>query len=1203
MQVTIGTVLKDRFVLETLVAGGDKGGMGVVFKALDRIKQEAQDRNPYVAIKVLNEDFKHHPDSMIALQREARRAQTLAHPNIITVYDFDRDGDTVYMAMELLSGSPLDAVIRTNRDSGGLPVKEALQIITQLGRGLSYAHANNIVHSDFKPSNAFLTKEGVVKVLDFGIARATKLPDGEKTRFDAGSLGAMTLPYASCEQLERQDPDPSDDVYALSIVSYELLTGRHPFERPDPNKPGKVLRTDAVSARSARMKPTPAPIAGLSRAQWRTLQRGLSFSRADRPRTAAEFLEGMTPRKVATGTLVAAVAAGVLLLITTTLLVSSYVQKSRLEALTQRLQSSDPAQIAAALQSLQKYSPDQRAQVLRNDAVQGSLLNYYIQRAHEQFNVEAARYDYAGAITTLKQAQGLSRAYEDSRQLNDALDKVESDRKAEILKQAAAFESELNQGVLIASQGPQNVRSTLANIRQLDPNYPLLNDKRLPIAFANQVRSNIDGGQLAVAAALLAAGLQFSPNDSGLLDLQDRITRQQSSAQLSAQTDELEQAVRPLGQPRATLADFRAKLPQLRSLRRAQPNSAVLGAAQDQLGHLIDPIVSSAVAQRQVSEAQTTVDEFADLLPAAVLARQRTQIANVTGNTQARDDTATQLRAKIEKETASPQSDQASVSTLQRDLQDLQALAGASDPGIAQARDRVSQAYLNDSRGLLATAHFTESQHLLDLAKQFGLPADTYQSQSAALSQARAQADADSRARANAAQLTVAKQRALDEAAADHIDDAQARIAELKKSLPATDPFLTTDAPLALAEAYLARARHAAQLVRFDQALQYAQQALQMAPNLPDIQAQVQLFQSARDLAQELESTRDFRSVATQLDQVREAERNRAHHAIAVGLLRLVAERLNRLDAQDPKQAATLRASAAPYFPNLSRAVASPANQSQAQNVAPSAQPAPVAPTETAPAPVPQPPVKQASPPKPQRQPSSSNSTVASTGQESATQTPTPATPAMATAPAGPCNAISPGSATLTFCRDALSKGGRGPEMVLIPAGLELGTYAMMRDEASVGDYTLYCTSTKACSPVSGSDPDSPIVNVSYDSVQKYATWLSQSTGAKYRLPTQREWLRAAGRNMTDPDANCVVPGRDPRGTALRPTTAGQGNAFGMRNVVGNAQEWVTTANGGLRAFGGAIGDPMYTCQTEFSRPSNGEPDARTGFRLLREMQ
>ncbi|HWW21101.1 MAG TPA: serine/threonine-protein kinase [Steroidobacteraceae bacterium] len=797
-QVTVGTVLKDRFVLETLVAGGDKGGMGVVFKALDRIKQEAQDRNPYVAIKVLNEDFKQHPDSMMALQREARRAQTLAHPNIITVYDFDRDGDTVYMAMELLIGSSLDEVIRTHRDRGGLPVKDALQIITQLGRGLSYAHANNIVHSDFKPSNAFMTKDGVVKVLDFGIARATKLPDGEKTRFDAGSLGAMTLPYASCEQLERQDPDPSDDVYALSIVSYELLTGRHPFERPDPDKPGKLLRTDSITARNGKMKPAPAPIPGLSRAQGRTLQRGLSFRRAGRPRNAAEFLEGMTPRKVPVGALIAAIAAGVLLLVTTTLLVSSYVQKSRLQALTQKLESNDPAVIAAALQSLQKYPPDERAPVLLNDAVQGNLINYYIQRAHEQFNVEAARYDYAGALATLKEAQGLSKVYEDSRQLNDALDKLESDRKAEILKQAQAIDSELSQVMLIASQGAQNVRSTLAIIRQLDPNHPLLNDKRVPIAFANQVRSNMDAEHLAVAAALLAAGLQFAPNDPGLLDLQDRVTRQQNSAQLSVQAGELEQAVGPLAQPGSTLADFRSKRAQLQSLQQAQPNSPVLASAQDRLSSLIDPIVSDAVARSQVTDAQATLNEFADLLPAAVLAKERSQIASVTGNTQPREDTTAQLRAKIEREAANPKSDEASVSGLQRDLQDLQGLAGASDPGIAEVRSRVSQAYLADSRRMLGKAHFTEAQHLLDLARQFGLPADAYQTQSSALTQARAQAEAENRANENAARLSAAKQRVLDEATADHIDVAQTQFAELKKSLPATDPFVTTDAPRAI---------------------------------------------------------------------------------------------------------------------------------------------------------------------------------------------------------------------------------------------------------------------------------------------------------------------------------------------------------------------------------------------------------------------
>jgi len=269
-QLSLGSVLKGRFVLESIVAGGDKGGMGVVYKARDLIKEEAQDRNPFVAIKVLNEDFKRHPDSMKALQRESRKAQTLSHPNIINVHDFDRDGGNVFMAMELLEGSPLNDVIRTAREQGGLPPREALRMIDSLGRALGHAHAKGIVHSDFKPSNAFLTHEGTVKVLDFGIARAAKVGGaggGDKTLFDAGTLGALTMPYASCEQIEGKDPDPSDDVYALAVVSYELLTGKHPFERSLPDKPGQVERCDAVTARTARL--TPKPVSGARcRAGW-----------------------------------------------------------------------------------------------------------------------------------------------------------------------------------------------------------------------------------------------------------------------------------------------------------------------------------------------------------------------------------------------------------------------------------------------------------------------------------------------------------------------------------------------------------------------------------------------------------------------------------------------------------------------------------------------------------------------------------------------------------------------------------------------------------------------------------------------------------------------------------------------------------------------------------------------------------------------
>ena len=107
-----GSVVKDRFVLEEELG---RGGMGIVFKARDLRKEEAQDRNPWVALKVLNDEFRRHPESLKALQRESRKAQHLAHANVVSVYDFDRDGGNVFMVMELLEGESLDASSATTK--------------------------------------------------------------------------------------------------------------------------------------------------------------------------------------------------------------------------------------------------------------------------------------------------------------------------------------------------------------------------------------------------------------------------------------------------------------------------------------------------------------------------------------------------------------------------------------------------------------------------------------------------------------------------------------------------------------------------------------------------------------------------------------------------------------------------------------------------------------------------------------------------------------------------------------------------------------------------------------------------------------------------------------------------------------------------------------------------------------------------------
>ncbi|MCW8988392.1 MAG: serine/threonine protein kinase, partial [Gammaproteobacteria bacterium] len=226
-------ILKDRFLLEKVLG---VGGMGIVYKAKDRLKVEAQDRDPYVAIKVLSEEFKSHPEAFISLQRESRKSQRIAHPNTVKVYDFDRDGDTVFMTMEYMDGKPLDQLIRQYKATG-LPRDDGWEIIDGMCSALIHAHAENIVHSDFKPGNVFITGNSMAKIFDFGIARAVANVDGletktgDKTVFDAGNLGALTPAYASLEMLEGKTPDVRDDIYALGCVIYEILTGEHPYNK------------------------------------------------------------------------------------------------------------------------------------------------------------------------------------------------------------------------------------------------------------------------------------------------------------------------------------------------------------------------------------------------------------------------------------------------------------------------------------------------------------------------------------------------------------------------------------------------------------------------------------------------------------------------------------------------------------------------------------------------------------------------------------------------------------------------------------------------------------------------------------------------------------------------------------------------------------------------------------------------------------
>jgi serine/threonine protein kinase len=297
--VRVGTVLKDRFLLEKEIA---RGGMGVVYLARDLLKERYQDRHPYIAVKVLTEQYKTHPDAFISLQREAGKAQKLAHPNICTVYDFDHDDDVVFMTMEHLEGQTLDKFIMAHANTASL--KTCFDIIASMCKGLSFAHSKGIVHSDFKPGNVMVMPDGSVKILDFGIASISAQHERhtqEATLFDPSRrLGALTPAYASCEMIEGQEPDPRDDIYAISCVAYELLSGRHPFKR-----------VQSTVARDGRLKPM--PIKGLNKKQWKALQHGLAFERKARTPSIEQFMSELTANASARNPIAIIALASILL--------------------------------------------------------------------------------------------------------------------------------------------------------------------------------------------------------------------------------------------------------------------------------------------------------------------------------------------------------------------------------------------------------------------------------------------------------------------------------------------------------------------------------------------------------------------------------------------------------------------------------------------------------------------------------------------------------------------------------------------------------------------------------------------------------------------------------------------------------------------------------------------------------------------------
>lgn len=347
----VGMIVRERFVLVEQLGSG---GMGQVFKARDLRREEAQDRHPFIALKVLNKEVSAHPASFMALQREARRAGMLAHPNVVTVYDFDRDGERIYMTMEYLEGRGLDALIR-DECSVGLPLAKAWPIIHGIALALEYGHQKRIVHSDLKPGNIFICGDGTVKVLDFGIARLIHSTETktEETLFDPMlQLRGLTPAYASLEMWNREAPDPRDDVYALACVTYELLSGRHPFDR----RSAKVALERHL---------VPQRIETLTRAQWDSVRKGLALRREQRSPSVSSFIKPFLPQSRLRRYALPGAAAAILATAAALAVSARYYRVAVEDSTMQVLQCAQIPRPAAAVSEQAQIAPtaEQRRQI------------------------------------------------------------------------------------------------------------------------------------------------------------------------------------------------------------------------------------------------------------------------------------------------------------------------------------------------------------------------------------------------------------------------------------------------------------------------------------------------------------------------------------------------------------------------------------------------------------------------------------------------------------------------------------------------------------------------------------------------------------------------------------------------------------------------------------------------------------------------
>ena len=859
-----GDLLRGRF---ELISKLGEGGMGSVWKGKDKLKEEARDRNPFVAIKMLQGDFKAHPEAFIALQRETAKQQRLAHPNIATVFDFDRDdaNGTVFMTMEVLEGQPLDAYIR-KLPADGLPEEEAMPLIEQLCHGLGYAHQAGLVHSDLKPGNAFLTKEGNIKLLDFGIARASKTKtdaEGETTLFDPGQLGALTPTYATIEMFEGEDPDPRDDIYALAIMTYQLLTGKHPYGKKSAPK-AKELGLE------------PEPVTKLTKAQNRGLLRGLAFYREDRPDTVEEFLDSLERRKSRTGWWITGTAAA--LLVTGAGAwgpVQGLLAKQDREAVIAGMREPGLASLPRGLEQARALGPEQLEQVLADertiealagyfdrdqpvtidrglallrglpdewrerilDAAREPIMAVYKARIDAHFDPAAGEYAYGDAVAAFER---LDRLFPDSASVRDIKLGLDADMQATMANLRDRYNTLLAEGRLIPRDDQEDISDVLSVVRRIDPEHGMLTDQQLPFRFAEEVERAMQGeGDYGRADALLVASTAYAPDDPKLKGLRYDLDRILTRIENERRVAELEERLGEAAPSLAALSDYQALRDELLELATLEPQSRVLARVRDGLEGAFDQAFSTAVKERRFDDGEALLFDYARLLDIADLTRKRIALSeaeNAAGfvlDLDTRSAAVKERAAAIEALVATPEFTVDWERRLKTPYKELIALLPLGTPILEEVRTAVARLFIGAAREARSQENFNRARAFVDQGLAFYPGLKNFADERDAIASAEEAFLAKRAAEERRARIESLKLEFNERASADDTEAAKASLAAIRElGVPADDPFLGETAPAELAAAYLRRAESSAASDNYPAAVELASQGLALVPGV-----------------------------------------------------------------------------------------------------------------------------------------------------------------------------------------------------------------------------------------------------------------------------------------------------------------------------------------------------------------------------------